>query len=100
MRGAAAGALAACLVSWAPAPPAARRRRHRSHALHRSHITLSTHARPARSFFARSDLAFVFHAFALMFYVRTWMWHTTPAAAVLPGSQGFGWFFRCAFRVM
>lgn len=22
------------------------------------------------------------------------MWHTTPAALVLPGAQGFGWFFR------
>ncbi len=43
---------------------------------------------------ARSDFAFVFHAFALLFYVRTWMWHVSPAAALLPGSQGFGWFFR------
>lgn len=43
---------------------------------------------------ARSDYAFIFHAFALLFYVRTWLWHTTPAAAVLPGAQGFGWFFR------
>lgn len=43
---------------------------------------------------ARSDFAFMFHAFALIFYVRTWMWHTTPAAAGLPGAQGFGWFFR------
>ncbi len=43
---------------------------------------------------ARSDYAFVFHCFALMFYVRTWMWHTTEAAAFLPGAQGFGWFFR------
>ena len=48
---------------------------------------------PAR-FMARSDFAFMFHAFALIFYVRTWMWHTTPAAAGLPGAQGFGWFFR------
>ncbi|KAI3437660.1 hypothetical protein D9Q98_000110 [Chlorella vulgaris] len=45
-------------------------------------------------FMARSDYAFVFHAFALLFYVRTWMWHLTPAAAILPGAQGFGWFFR------
>lgn len=45
-------------------------------------------------FMARSDFAFMFHAFALIFYVRTWMWHTTPAAAGLPGAQGFGWFFR------
>ena len=50
-------------------------------------------ASPAR-FMARSDFAFMFHAFALIFYVRTWMWHTTPAAAGLPGAQGFGWFFR------
>ncbi len=47
-----------------------------------------------RRFMARSDFAFMFHAFALIFYVRTWMWHTTPAAAGLPGAQGFGWFFR------
>lgn len=46
------------------------------------------------SFMARSDYAFVFHAFALLFYVRTWMWHISPAAATLPGAQGFGWFFR------
>lgn len=43
---------------------------------------------------ARSDYAFLFHAFALLCYVRTWMWHMSPAAAVLPGAQGFGWFFR------
>lgn len=29
-----------------------------------------------------------------MLYVRTWVWHTTAAAAVLPGAHGFGWFFR------
>jgi len=27
-------------------------------------------------------------------YARVWVWHTTPAALVLPGSSGFGWFFR------
>lgn len=43
---------------------------------------------------ARSDYAFIFHSFALLFYVRTWMWHFSPAAAALPGAQGFGWFFR------
>lgn len=54
-------------------------------------------------FMARSDYAFVFHAFALLFYVRTWMWHISPAAATLPGAQGFGWFFRyltfCSFTL-
>ena len=45
-------------------------------------------------FLARSDYAFMFHCFALLFYVRTWMWHMSEAAAVLPGAQGFGWFFR------
>jgi hypothetical protein len=55
--------------------------------------TLRFTGHPCR-FMARSDYAFVFHAFALLFYVRTWMWHLTPAAAILPGAQGFGWFFR------
>lgn len=27
-------------------------------------------------------------------YARVWVWHTTPAALALPGSSGFGWFFR------
>lgn len=45
---------------------------------------------------ARSDLAFIFHATCLMFYVRTWLWHMTPAASALPGARGFGWFFRRA----
>lgn len=56
-------------------------------------LTPQNAALPCR-FMARSDFAFMFHAFALIFYVRTWMWHTTPAAAGLPGAQGFGWFFR------
>lgn len=34
------------------------------------------------------------HAFALLCYVRVWLWHLTPAAQLLPGSTGFGWFFR------
>lgn len=38
--------------------------------------------------------AFVVHAFALLCYVRVWLWHLTPAAQLLPGSTGFGWFFR------
>lgn len=70
-------------------------RRHVPHADELFKPSLS--ARPLarlRSFMARSDYAFLFHAFALLCYVRTWMWHMSPAAAVLPGAQGFGWFFR------
>lgn len=48
----------------------------------------------ARRFLSRGDVAFVFHMICLITYVRVWMWHTTAAAAVLPGSKGFGWFFR------
>eukprot|EP00887_Chlorella_sp_A99_P007786 scaffold20.g7786.t1 len=46
------------------------------------------------SFFGRNDVAFLFHLAALVFYVRTWAWHCTPAALGLPGAHGFGWFFR------
>lgn len=48
----------------------------------------------ARRFLTRSDIAFVFHLFTFILYLRVWMWHTTPAALVLPGASGFGWFFR------
>ena len=86
------GRASACAMGQAvagAAAPAARRRR-------RSFLALAVRPDilPTRRFIARSDVAFVFHAFALLFYVRTWLWHTTPAAASLPGSQGFGWFFR------
>jgi hypothetical protein len=42
----------------------------------------------------RQELAFVVHAFALLCYVRVWLWHLTPDAKLLPGATGFGWFFR------
>lgn len=42
----------------------------------------------------RMNVEFVFHLAALTLYSRVWHWHTTPAALVLPGSTGFGWFFR------
>lgn len=45
-------------------------------------------------FLRRSDIAFVFHLLAFALFVKVWMWHTTPAALSLPGSSGFGWFFR------
>jgi hypothetical protein len=45
-------------------------------------------------FLRRSDVAFIFHLIAFILYVRVWVWHTTPAALALPGSSGFGWFFR------
>ena len=34
------------------------------------------------------------HAFALLCYVRVWLWHLTPDAQLLPGATGFGWFLR------
>lgn len=51
---------------------------------------------PRRSggFFRRDDVAFIFHLAALLFYIRTWVWHTSEAALGLPGASGFGWFFR------
>ena len=34
------------------------------------------------------------HAGALALFSRAWLWHLSPKAALLPGSQGFGWFFK------
>lgn len=48
----------------------------------------------ASRFLRRQDVALFFHLAAFILYVRVWVWHTTPAALVLPGSTGFGWFFR------
>lgn len=31
---------------------------------------------------------------AFGWFCFVWLWHTTPAAAHLPGAQGFGWFVR------
>lgn len=45
-------------------------------------------------FLTRSDVAFVFHALTFIIYLRVWIWHTSSAALILPGSRGFGWFFR------
>jgi hypothetical protein len=39
-------------------------------------------------------VAFAFHLLAFVLYLRVWLWHTTPAALLLPGATGFGWFFR------
>jgi hypothetical protein len=36
----------------------------------------------------------VVHAVAFSWFAFVWFWHLTPAAAQLPGNQGFGWFFR------
>jgi len=48
-----------------------------------------------------ADLVFAFHSAAFLWFTRVWLWHATPAAAALPGSAGFGWFFRyltfCSF---
>lgn len=34
------------------------------------------------------------HTVAFAWFARVWLWHLTPAAAGLPGAQGFGWFIR------
>lgn len=39
-------------------------------------------------------LQLLFHIVAAAAFFRVWIWHFTPAAAVLPGSRGFGRFFR------
>lgn len=49
------------------------------------------------------DLAFAYHVAFLAIYAKVWVWHWTPAAAGLPGAQGFGFFFRyltfCSFTL-
>ncbi|MEW5315806.1 MAG: hypothetical protein WDW38_007211 [Sanguina aurantia] len=40
------------------------------------------------------DLVTVSHTLCLGWWLRVWLWHTSEAALVLPGSRGFGWFFR------
>lgn len=40
------------------------------------------------------DLVTVFHTLCLGWWLRVWLWHTSEAALVLPGSKGLGWFFR------
>ena len=52
-----------------------------------------THSASCR-YLHRRNIEFVFHVAALILYSRVWLWHTTPAALVLPGATGFGWFFR------
>lgn len=34
------------------------------------------------------------HTVAFLWFLRVWLWHLTPAASVLPGAQGWGWFVR------
>lgn len=36
----------------------------------------------------------VVHMLCLGWWLRVWLWHTSLAAQTLPGSTGFGWFFR------
>lgn len=36
----------------------------------------------------------IFHVVALAWYLRVWLWHFGPQAALLPGAKGFGWFSR------
>ena len=40
------------------------------------------------------EASLVVHTLAFVWFARVWLWHLTPAAAVLPGAQGFGWFIR------
>ena len=48
-----------------------------------------------------ADLVFVFHLLAFLWFSRVWAWHLGEQASKLPGSRGFGWFFRyltfCSF---
>jgi hypothetical protein len=37
----------------------------------------------------------LFHAVSLSWFAYVFFWHWTPAAKILPGAKGFGWFFRC-----
>lgn len=39
-------------------------------------------------------MSFIFHVLCTLIFTRVWLWHFTPEAAELPGSKGFGWFFR------
>ena len=39
-------------------------------------------------------MSFIFHVLCTLVFTRVWLWHFTPEAAELPGSKGFGWFFR------
>jgi hypothetical protein len=44
---------------------------------------------------ARSlEASLVVHTVAFVWFTRVWLWHLTPAASVLPGAQGWGWFVR------
>jgi len=40
-------------------------------------------------------LSLCVHGLSFAWFLMVWVWHTTPAAAHLPGAQGFGWFVRC-----
>jgi len=41
-----------------------------------------------------ADAVALFHALAFAYHASVWGWHCTPAAGALPGTAGFGWFFR------
>ena len=77
-------------VAFSPSPLAF------SHAPSPSHQQKKpTHTRPL------ADLVFVFHLCAFLWFSRVWAWHLGAQASKLPGSKGFGWFFRyltfCSF---
>ncbi|KAI8463301.1 MAG: FAR-17a/AIG1-like protein-domain-containing protein [Monoraphidium minutum] len=40
------------------------------------------------------ETSIVVHTVAFLWFARVWLWHLTPAASVLPGAQGWGWFVR------
>ena len=73
------------LLSHAPSPP--------------SHPPLSFKKKKNQRPLA--DLVFVFHLLAFLWFSRVWAWHLGEQASKLPGSKGFGWFFRyltfCSF---
>lgn len=60
-----------------------------------SEQTACEQPRRRRSWKLRSlGASLVVHTVAFVWFVRVWSWHLTPAAAKLPGAQGFGWFVR------
>lgn len=66
---------------------------------HSNNLHLDTHRAPM----TLQDVAFAYHVTFLALFGKIWSWHWTPAAANLPGAQGFGFFFRyltfCSFTL-
>jgi hypothetical protein len=93
-RGVPGGARGPNMTAAAAAPR--RRRALRSRARARAHAPAPPPPRPtppptpARSL----EASLILHTAAAAWFLRVWLWHLTPAASVLPGAHGFGWFVR------